>query len=168
MPVPRERLPGRPDGHPPNRSSRLIVRPRTTRVTHRVSGGPEEEFDRTMSAKYRMCAREYATARRNKGEYVRGVVCIRCRVQRSMRIDAPDGDRPGSGGYDYHDARGYLLKGGGALTADERSELRLAETGSVRYRVGSVVLLAGGLPSSQQEARMGVSRGDAGSPDGRF
>ena len=127
MPVPRERLPGRPDGHPPNRSSRLIVRPRTTRVTHRVSGGPEEEFDRTMSAKCRMCAREYATARRNKGEYVRGLVCIRCRVQRSMRIDAPDGDRPGSGGYDYHDARGYLLKGGGALTADERSELRLAE-----------------------------------------
>jgi hypothetical protein len=132
MPGPRERLPGRPDGYPPNRSSRLIVRPRTTRVTQRVSGGPEEEFDRTMSAKYRMCrifgrAWEYTTARRNKGEYVRGLVCIRCRVQRSMRIDARDGDRLGSGGYDYHDARGYLLKGGGALTADERSELGLAE-----------------------------------------
>ena len=110
-----------------------------------------------MSAKYRLCAREYATARRNKGEYVRGFVCIRCRVPRSMRIDACDGDRLGIGGYDYHDARGYLLKGGGALTADERSELRLAEiagrfagahappTGSVRYRVGSLVLLAGGV-----------------------
>jgi hypothetical protein len=63
-----------------------------------------------MSAKYRMCrifghAWEYTTARRNKGEYVRGLVCIRCRVQRSMRINARDGDRLGSGGYDYHDAR---------------------------------------------------------------
>ena len=44
-----------------------------------------------------------------------------------MRIDARNGDRLGSGGYDYQNAPGYLLKGGGPLTADERSELRLAE-----------------------------------------
>ena len=55
------------------------------------------------------------------------MVCIRCRVQRSLRIDARNGDRLGSGGYDYQDAPGYLLKGGGPLTAQERSELRLAE-----------------------------------------
>ena len=53
------------------------------------------------------------------------MVCIRCRAQRSVRIDARNGDRLGSGGYDYHDAPGYLLKGGGPLTAEERSELRL-------------------------------------------
>jgi hypothetical protein len=40
-----------------------------------------------------------------------------------VRIDARTGDRLG-GGYDYNDAPGYLLKGGGPLTADERSELR--------------------------------------------
>lgn len=55
------------------------------------------------------------------------MVCIRCRAQRSVRIDARNGDRLGSGGYDYNDAPGYLLKGGGPLTAEERSELRLAE-----------------------------------------
>ena len=33
--------------------------------------------------------------------------------------------RLGSGGYDYSDAPGYLLKGGGPLTPQERSELRL-------------------------------------------
>lgn len=32
--------------------------------------------------------------------------------------------RLGGGGCDYNDAPGYLLKGGGPLTADERSELR--------------------------------------------
>ena len=44
-----------------------------------------------------------------------------------MGIDARNGDRLGSGGYDYHQAPGYLLKGGGPLTAEERLELRLAE-----------------------------------------
>ena len=69
----------------------------------------------------------HTTARREQGEYVQGMVCIRCRAQRSVRIDARNGDRLGSGSYDYHNARGYLLKGGGPLAAEERSELRLAE-----------------------------------------
>ena len=51
--------------------------------------------------------------------------CMRCGVQRSVRIDAHNGDRLRSGGYDYND--GLLLKGGEPLTADERSELRLLE-----------------------------------------
>ena len=49
----------------------------------------------------------------------------RSSVQRSVRIDARNGDRLGTGGYDDHDAPGYLLKGGGPLTPEERSELRL-------------------------------------------
>ena len=49
----------------------------------------------------------------------------RSSVQRSVRIDTRNGDRLGSGGYDDHDAPGYLLKGGGPLTPEERSELRL-------------------------------------------
>jgi hypothetical protein len=61
------------------------------------------------------------------GEYIQGLVCMRCGVQRSVRIDARNRDRVGSGGYDDHDAPGYLLEGGGPLTADERSELRLLE-----------------------------------------
>jgi hypothetical protein len=52
------------------------------------------------------------------------MVCIRCRAQRSVRIDARNSDRLGGGGYDYNDAPGDLLKGGGPLTAEE---LRLAE-----------------------------------------
>ena len=41
----------------------------------------------------------------------------RSSVQRSVRIDARNGDRLGSGGYDDHDAPGYLLKGGGRRDA---------------------------------------------------
>ena len=37
-----------------------------------------------------------------------------------MRINARNGDRLGSGGYGYSQAPGYLLKGGGPLTADEQ------------------------------------------------
>jgi hypothetical protein len=37
---------------------------------------------------------------------------------------APTATGWAGGGYEYHDAPGYLLKGGGPLTADERSELR--------------------------------------------
>ena len=48
----------------------------------------------------------YTTARRKQGEYVQGMVCIRCRAQRSVRIDARNGDRLGSGGYDYQAAPG--------------------------------------------------------------
>ena len=46
----------------------------------------------------------------------------RSSVQRSVRIDTRNGDRLGSGGYDDHDAPGYLLKGGGPLTPEPRSE----------------------------------------------
>jgi hypothetical protein len=91
-----------------------------------------DEYDRTIAAKYRMCrifghAWDYTTAKREKGEFVQGLICVRCNVQRAYRIDARNGDRLGSGGYDYHEAPGYLLKVGGPLTAEERSELRLAE-----------------------------------------
>jgi hypothetical protein len=48
--------------------------------------------------------------------------CIRCRARRSVRIDARNGDR--LGGYDYNDAPGYLLKGGGP--ADGRRAVGIA------------------------------------------
>ena len=52
-----------------------------------------------------------------------------------MRINARNGDGLGSGGYGYSQAPGYLLKGGGPLTADERAELRLVEVqGHLRMR----------------------------------
>jgi hypothetical protein len=52
--------------------------------------------------------------------------CIRCRAQRSVRIDARNGHR--LGGYDYNDAPGYLLKGGGP--ADGRRAVGIA---ALRY-----------------------------------
>ena len=61
----------------------------------------------------RQSAWDYTTAKREKGEFVLGLICLRRHVQRSYRIDARNGDRLGSGGYDYHDAPGYLLEGGG-------------------------------------------------------
>ena len=80
---------------------------------------------------------EYTTAKRDPGEYVQGLVCIRCSVVRSVRINARNGDRLGSGSYDYSEAPGYLFKGGGPLTPDERSELRLAEVqGHLNVRRG--------------------------------
>ena len=89
-----------------------------------------DEYDRTIAAEYRMCrifghARGTHDGQAQAGRYVQGMVCIRCRAQRSVRIDARNGDRLGSGGYDYQAAPGYLLKGGGPLTPQERSELRL-------------------------------------------
>ena len=72
---------------------------------------PEEEYDRTIAAKYG-CAESsgtrgvHTTARRKQDEYVQCMVCIRCRAQRSVRIDARNGDRLGSGGYDYQAAPG--------------------------------------------------------------
>jgi hypothetical protein len=91
--------------------------------------------DRDIPAKYRMCrtyqhAWNYTTVKRDRGEYIQGLVCIRCGVERAVRISARDGDRLGSGGYDYTNAPGYLIKGGGPLTPKERSELRLAEVES--------------------------------------
>jgi len=41
-----------------------------------------------------------------------------------VRIDARNGDRLGGGGYDYNDAPGYLLKGGGP--ADGRRAFGIA------------------------------------------
>jgi hypothetical protein len=100
-----------------------------------------EPEDRSIAPRYRMCrifghAWDYTTAKRDVGEYVQGLACIRCGVQRAVRISARNGDRLGSGGYDYGNAPGYLLKGGGGpLTAEERSELRLAEIqGHLRRR----------------------------------
>ncbi len=92
----------------------------------------QQSEDRVIAAKYRMCrvfqhAWEYTTVHKDHGEYIQGLMCLRCGVQRAVRISARSGDRLGNGGYDYSEAPGYLLKGGGPLTPEERSELRLAE-----------------------------------------
>lgn len=73
---------------------------------------------------------EYSTAKKDKGEFVQGLTCIRCEVRREVHISARSGDRLNGGGYDYNNAPGYLLKGGGPLTPEERSELRLVEVQS--------------------------------------
>lgn len=89
---------------------------------------PEDE-DRNVRPDHRMCrvyghAWDYTTAKRLGGEYVQGLVCIRCSTERFMKIDSRSGETKGSR-YAYAD--GYLFHGGGALTPQERSELRLEE-----------------------------------------
>ena len=59
-----------------------------------------------------------------QARHVQSLVCIRCSVRRAYRINTRNGDRLGSGGYDYHDAPGYLLKGGGP--ADGRRAVGVA------------------------------------------
>jgi hypothetical protein len=86
-----------------------------------------EQCDRTIPAKYRMCrvfwrVWDYPMAKPNKGAYVPGPVCIRCGDQRSVRTDARNRDRLGSGGYDCHDASGRATRG-----REERSGLLLRE-----------------------------------------
>lgn len=85
--------------------------------------------DRTVRAEYRMCrvighAWDYTTVKQDGREFLQGLVCLRCRTERFLRINARSGVTNGSR-YSYSD--GYLFKGGGALTPDERAELRLAE-----------------------------------------
>jgi len=68
-----------------------------------------DEYDRTIAAEYRMGrifghARGTHDGQAQAGRYVQGMVCIRCRAQRSVRISARNGDRLGSGGYDYQAA----------------------------------------------------------------
>lgn len=90
---------------------------------------PKEDADRTVRAEYRMCrvfnhAWDYTTVKRVDGELVQGLVCIRCSTERFIRMDPLSGETNGSR-YAYAD--GYLFHGGGALTPQERAELRLTE-----------------------------------------
>ncbi|QLF84599.1 hypothetical protein SEA_GAIL_35 [Mycobacterium phage Gail] len=89
----------------------------------------EKEIDRTVAAAHRMCrvfmhAWDYTTVKRDGKNYLQGLVCIRCGTERFMKIDARTG-LPGGNVYKYAD--GYLFKGGGALSQQERGELRLME-----------------------------------------
>lgn len=67
---------------------------------------------------------DYTTVKRNGGELVQGLACIRCTTERFIKINSRSGETSGSR-YTY--AEGYLFHGGGALTPQERSELRLEE-----------------------------------------
>lgn len=96
-----------------------------------------EDCDRSVAAKYRMCrvyghAWDYTTVKRDKGEFIQGLRCMRCSILRDVRISALSGDRLGNNRYDYSQAPGYLFKSGGPLTPEERSELRLAEVRALR------------------------------------
>ncbi|AHJ86400.1 hypothetical protein 40AC_36 [Mycobacterium phage 40AC] len=89
----------------------------------------EFDQDRTVAAQHRMCrvfmhAWDYTTVKRDGSNYLQGLVCIRCGTERFMKINAKTG-LPGGNKYRYAD--GYLFKGGGALTQQERGELRLIE-----------------------------------------
>ncbi|ASR75850.1 hypothetical protein J4U02_gp003 [Mycobacterium phage Aziz] len=97
---------------------------------------PENEDERLVSPKHRMCrvfghAWDYTTVQKDAGNFIQGLVCIRCTTERFMKIDARTGETKGSR-YGYAD--GYLFKGGGALTPTERSELRLIEVSGRRPR----------------------------------
>jgi hypothetical protein len=106
-------------GEPTSHSGNIRLRTASRKVQMGIT--EKEVVDALRAAQNRTAVKG------DKGEYVQSLVCIRCLVQRSVRIDARNGDRLGGGGYDYRNALGYLLKGGGPLTAEERSELRLAE-----------------------------------------
>lgn len=67
---------------------------------------------------------DYTTVKRLGGEYLQGLVCLRCATERFVKINTRTGETSGSR-YSY--AEGYLFHGGGSLTPDERAELRLAE-----------------------------------------
>lgn len=89
----------------------------------------DEEVDRTVAEEYRMCrvfqhAWDYTTVKRSGGNYLQGLICIRCGTERFVKIDARTGLSSGSR-YTY--APNYLFKGGGALSVEERAELRLVE-----------------------------------------
>ena len=84
--------------------------------------------DRSIHAEHRMCrvfqhAWEYTTVAREGKDYLQGLICIRCGTERIIKINARTGEL---GGARYRYAEGYLIHGG-AMTADERADLRLAE-----------------------------------------
>lgn len=84
---------------------------------------------REVKAQHRMCrvfmhAWDYTTVKKDGHHFLQGLVCIRCGTERWVKINARTGE---IGGARYRYAEGYLLKGGGMLTAHERAELRLAE-----------------------------------------
>lgn len=88
-----------------------------------------DDSDRIVRADHRMCrvfghAWEYSNVKRLGDVYLQGLACIRCSTERFIKIDPRSGETKGSR-YAYAD--GYLFHGGGALTPQERSELRLEE-----------------------------------------
>lgn len=87
------------------------------------------EDDRVVHSAHRMCrvfqhAWDYTTVKKDGGNWLQGLVCIRCGTERFMRINARTG-LPEGNKYKYPE--GYLFHGGGALTTEERGELRLLE-----------------------------------------
>lgn len=85
--------------------------------------------DRDVQPEYRKCrswghAWDYTTVQKQGVIYLQGLVCLRCTAERYVKINSRSGVSTG-GRYSYPD--GYLFKGGGALTPEERGELRLAE-----------------------------------------
>lgn len=85
--------------------------------------------ERQVQAEHRMCrvfmhAWEYTTVKREGGVYLQGLTCIRCGTERFMKVDPKTGEIRGAR---YRYSEGYLLKGGGALSHEERAELRLVE-----------------------------------------
>lgn len=91
----------------------------------------EDEIDRTVKPQYRMCrayghAWEPTTVKKDGILFLQGLICIRCKVERTISIN-PRSKLSESRGYSYKNAEGYLFKGGGALTPEERGQLRLFE-----------------------------------------
>lgn len=85
--------------------------------------------DREIDPRYSTCrtwqhAWEPTTVERRGGDYVQGLRCLRCTTERFVKVNARTGDRAGNR---YLYPEGYVLKGGGSLTARERAEIRLAE-----------------------------------------
>lgn len=67
---------------------------------------------------------DYTTVEKRGREFIQGLKCIRCETERFIGIDSRSGETKGNR---YLYADGYLFHGGGALTPEERAELRLAE-----------------------------------------
>lgn len=86
--------------------------------------------DRTVPVEFATCrtflhAWDYTTVKQDGRVLIQGLVCLRCRTMRYVRIDSRTGERKGNK-YDYPD--GYVLnEGGGPLTQRERATLRLGE-----------------------------------------
>lgn len=96
--------------------------------------------DRDVPEEFRPCrifghAWDFTTVKRDGKSFVQGLQCLRCPTERHIKVNAMTG-LPEGNKYDYPD--GYLLKGGGgALSQQERGELRLSVV-KVRYRPARV------------------------------
>lgn len=84
---------------------------------------------RSIPVEYAMCrvfqhAWNYSTVKKEGRDLIQGLVCLRCKTVRAVRIDSRTGERVGNR-YEYPEQ--YVLREGGAMTARERAALRLAE-----------------------------------------